>query len=118
MYASMIAQKPKYDILDYLRVGAKVKADFACVCTGDSMMNARILDGDIVYVVAQDDVEDGEIAVVEYDGTAIIRRVYKRPDGMVLHPENYKYPDIVVDNAEKQKYRILGKAIVVSSVMR
>lgn len=38
---------------------AHIEADFAVICKDDSMINARIFDGDIVYIRQQDTVEDG-----------------------------------------------------------
>ena len=44
-----------------------VNCDFTLKCKGDSMVGARINDGDIVYVRQQDEVENGEIAAVLVD---------------------------------------------------
>ena len=41
-----------------------IDADFSLRCKGDSMINARIFDGDIVYIKEQPMVENGEIAAV------------------------------------------------------
>ena len=51
----------------YIMVGTDMKADFCLKCQGDSMINARIYDGDIVFVRKQDIVNNGEIAVVIID---------------------------------------------------
>ncbi|WP_243299104.1 LexA family protein [Bacillus litorisediminis] len=59
---------------------------------GDSMINARIHDGDLVLIREQPEVEDGEIAAVLIDGDAVLKRVYKQENGINLVSENPAYP--------------------------
>lgn len=59
----------------YIISGTDVKADFCLKCKGDSMINARIYDGDIVFVKKQDIVNNGEIAVVIIDDEATLKKV-------------------------------------------
>lgn len=65
-----------------------VHADFALRCKGDSMINARIFDGDIVYIRQQPTVDTGEIAAVLIDDEATLKRVRLFDDHIVLEPEN------------------------------
>ncbi|NMH72821.1 repressor LexA [Bacillus sp. RO2] len=74
---------------------------------GDSMVNARILDGDLLLIRKQHEVENGEIAAVNIDGDAVLKRVYKEGDSIILQSENPKFPPIIV-NSNKQ-IQILGK---------
>lgn len=74
-----------------------VHADFCLRCKGDSMINARIFDGDIVYIRQQDDVENGEIAAVVIDGEATLKRVYKYPNRLELRAENPTFPVINIE---------------------
>lgn len=82
----------------YIMVGTDMKADFCLKCQGDSMINARIYDGDIVFVRKQDIVNNGEIAVVIIDDEATLKRFYyyKEQNLVILKPENPKYEDIVL----------------------
>ena len=48
----------------YVSAGTAINADFCLKARGDSMINARIMDGDIVFIRSQSQVENGEIAVV------------------------------------------------------
>ena len=48
----------------YVEAGANISADFCLRAKGDSMIGARIYDGDIVFIQQQDMVDDGEIAAV------------------------------------------------------
>lgn len=75
---------------------------------GDSMINARIREGDLLLIRRQDDVESGEIAAVLIDEEAVLKRVYKNEQGnVILQSENPKYPPIVL-NGDKN-IKILGK---------
>ena len=64
------------------------KADFCMKMSGDSMIGARIYDGDIVFVKRQDDVEDGDLAAVLINDEAMLKRVFKLGDRMQLRSEN------------------------------
>lgn len=95
-----------------------LNADFALRCKGDSMINARIFDGDIVYIREQPDVEDGEIAAVLISEEATLKRVYKYPSKVVLRPENPLYDDMIYSKEEMNEVRILGKAVAFLSTVR
>lgn len=88
-----------------------IHADFALRCKGDSMINARIYDGDIVYIRSQPEVEHGEIAAVEIDGEGTLKRVYIFPDQVVLQAENPRYEPRVYKGEQLADLRILGKAV-------
>lgn len=88
-----------------------IKCDFTLICKGDSMINARINDGDIVYIKQQSQVDNGEIAAVLIDNEATLKRVYIYEDKVVLQPENTKYPPFVYTKEEMNDIRILGKAV-------
>lgn len=92
--------------------------DFALKCKGDSMINARIFDGDIVYIRQQSDVDDGDIAAVLIADEATLKRVYKYPNKLVLRPENPLYDDMVYQGSELDQIRIIGKAIAFLSAVR
>lgn len=95
-----------------------LNADFALRCKGDSMINARIFDGDIVYIREQPDVEDGEIAAVLIGEEATLKRVYKYPSKVVFRPENPLYDDMIYSKEEMNEVRILGKAVAFLSAVR
>lgn len=99
---------------------AEIQADFCLYARGDSMTGARIMDGDIVFIRAQDMVDNGEIAAVVIGDEATLKRVYYYPDKhkLVLNAENPKYEPIVYINEELNDIRILGKAVAFQSVVR
>lgn len=96
-----------------------VDADFTLQCHGDSMINARIFDGDIVCIRQQEKVENGEIAAVLVDGEeATLKRVRIYPDHIVLEPENPKYRPMPFWEDDMNRVRILGKATYFISHVR
>lgn len=99
------------NIEDYDFVEDYIHCDFTLKCQGDSMINARINDGDIVYIKIQSDVDNGNIAAVLIGESATLKRVYKYSDKLVLQSENPLYEPFVYTGAELSKIRILGKAV-------
>jgi len=94
-----------------------VSADFCLFAKGDSMINARIYDGDLVFVKKQSMVQNGEIAVVLIEDSATLKRVYYYPEQnkLILNPENPKYEPLVYVDDELEQVQILGKAVGFSS---
>ena len=106
------------NIEDMVNVPAFVQADFVLRCSGDSMINAHIRDGDLVCIRIQPDVDDGQIAAVLIGENATLKRVYHRPDGVMLMAENPAYPPMVYIGEECEDIRIMGKAITCISKVR
>ena len=87
-------------------------ADFCLRIHGDSMINARINDGDIVFIKQQATVENGEIAAVLINDSATLKRVYFLDNSSIqLRPENPKYKPMIFSKDNCDDFRILGKAI-------
>lgn len=101
----------------YVMVGTEVKADFALICRGDSMIDARIQDGDIVFIRKQDIVNNGEIAAVIIDDEATLKRFYYYRDKnlIILKPANALYEDIILTGEQLDHVRVLGKAVAFQS---
>lgn len=108
------------NIEDYINMPAKLDVTFALRCKGDSMINARILDGDIAFIREQPEVENGEIAAVLIDNEATLKRVYYYPEKsmLILKPENTAYQDFIYINEELNNIKILGKAIAFLSSVK
>lgn len=109
------------NVAEYVDMDTDIHADFALRCNGDSMINARIFDGDIVYIRQQPEVENGEIAAVligTMDTEATLKRVYRTEDSLRLCAENPSYKDIVFFKEEINSVRILGKAVAFLSAVR
>lgn len=118
MTQSELAEKRE----SYIMAGTNIKADFCLRASGDSMINARILDGDIVFIRKQDMVENGEIAAVitNDNSEATLKRVFYYPEKslLILKPENPAYEDFIFQNEELNEVHILGKAIAFQSDVR
>jgi repressor LexA len=97
------------------RIGTEVipvdeDVDFCLRVKGDSMIGARIYNGDTVFIHKQDEVENGEIAAIQIDGEeATLKRFYKDNSHVILHSENPTIPDMVFTAKDKKILRILGK---------
>lgn len=77
--------------------------------TGDSMINARIHDGDLLLIQKQNDVDDGEIAAVLIDGVISMKKVFKNKEGIVLYSENPLYGPIYKTKESTESIEIIGK---------
>lgn len=96
-----------------------IKADVVFRCVGDSMINARIFNGDAVFVRLQPEVENGQIAVVRVGDEYTLKRVYVRDDYIELRAENPLFPAIVLRGAELDPYNfeIVGLAVAFLSAI-
>ena len=105
---------------EYAEIGGDIKADFCLICKGDSMIGARILDGDIVFIKSQSIVNNGEIGAVIIDGEATLKRVYYYPEKnkLVLQSENPAYEPFVYVGDELNNINIIGKAIAFQSKIK
>lgn len=99
------------NIEGYFMVDEAVDVQFGLRVRGDSMIGARILDGDIVFVHTQPTVDNGEIAVVMVDNEATLKRFYRLEGSALLRSENPAYKDIVINRKDKRDVRVIGKAI-------
>lgn len=122
MLGEIACGKPKYtneDRESYIMAGTNIKADFCLKASGDSMVNARILDGDIVFIRQQDMVDNGEIAavVVNNDSEATLKRLFYYQDKglLILKAENPAYEDLIFQGEELNEVHILGKAVAFQS---
>ena len=73
---------------------------FALRVRGDSMINAAILDGDMVVVRPQQTADDGQIVVARIGDEATVKRLYRRDGEIWLMPENEAYSPIDGSEAE------------------
>ena len=92
-------------------------ADFLLRVKGDSMVNAGILDGDLVVVRRQDTARDGEIVVAlagddESADEATVKRFYREAGRVRLQPENDALEPIYAAHV-----KILGKVVGVLRVL-
>jgi repressor LexA len=103
------------NIEDYLTLPTGYAADqdhFALRVSGESMIGAGILDGDVVVVRRQDDAQDGDVVAALLAGPAedeaTIKRLHRRAGRVLLVPENPAMEPI-----EMPAGRILGRVVAV-----
>lgn len=97
----------------YISADADINADFCLRAKGDSMIDAGIAEGDIVFIHEQPIVNPGEIAAVIIDDEATLKRVYydRANNRLQLVAANPAYAPLVYTNEELNSIRILGKAV-------
>ena len=105
------------EILDYEEITPELAASgefFALKIRGHSM-EPRMMEGDVVIVRRQDDVESGDVAIVLVNGNeATVKRVKKQEDGITLIANNISvYEPHYYSNKEIEELpvRILGKVV-------
>lgn len=82
------------------------EGDFVLRVKGDSMMNASILDGDLVVVKQQQTAKNGEIVVARIDDEATVKRFFKEDGHIRLQPENDAFEPIISNDVH-----VLGKVV-------
>ena len=89
-----------------------VKGDgcFLLKVSGDSMIDAHILDGDLALIRPQPTAENGEIVVALIDGAATLKRYYHEGDHIRLQPENQNMKPILIQENEAETV-IAGKLL-------
>ena len=104
---------------NYVMADMDIYADFCLRAKGDSMVNARINDGDIVFIREMPMVDNGDIAAVVIEDEATLKRVYYYPDKnkLVLNPENPRFEPLVYMGEELDHIRILGRAVYFMSAL-
>lgn len=88
---------------------ASRKDVFALRVKGDSMINAGILDGDLVFAKHQTTAERGEIIVAQIDNEATVKYFQPKDDRIELHAANPKYSPIIVK--PEREFSIAGRVI-------
>lgn len=99
------------DVQGYIPVSENIRRGrelFALRIVGESMINAGILDNDIVVVHKTPVAENGQIVVAMIDDEATVKRFYKEEGHFRLQPENDSFEPIIVDECA-----VLGQVISV-----
>jgi len=96
--------------LDPSWVGGRGDDVFGLRVRGESMINAHIVEGDLVLVRRQDHAHPGDIVVALVDGEATVKRFAREGHAVLLRPEHPTMAPIVVREGEKD-LRILGKVV-------
>lgn len=108
------------NITDYIDLPAHIRADYALTCKGNSMIDAGIRDGDVVYIRQQPEVENGQIAavIVNDDNEATLKRFYRIGDTVTLNPANPDVAPKVFVGDDINNIRIVGLAVAYTHVLK
>ena len=99
----------------YMADPSIISADFTLYAEGDSMIDANIQDGDLVFIKQTPVVENGAICAVLIDDSATLKRFYKTENQIILQPENNNYQPIIITEEDMRDVRILGEMVGVYS---
>ncbi|KRT65829.1 MAG: SOS-response transcriptional repressor, LexA, repressor LexA [Candidatus Rokubacteria bacterium CSP1-6] len=91
-------------------LASKGEEVFALKVHGDSMINAHIVEGDLVLVRRQQSAELGDIVVALLDNEATVKRFARQGEAIVLKPEHPTMAPILVRQGQKD-FKILGKVV-------
>lgn len=102
----ILAVEEVEDYLPYSGGGYPTEDLFALRVSGTSMLNAGILDHDIVIVHKTPTANNGDIVVALVGDEATVKRIYFEQDHIRLQPENDAFEPIIVKEAI-----VLGKVV-------
>lgn len=97
----------------YYDVDNKYDVDFCITVRGDSMIDANINDGDIVFIKSMSEVPNGKIACVEIDNEKVcLKRFYKSGKTVSLASANSKYAPMFFTEDTCESIKVLGLAVL------
>lgn len=99
------------NITDYIDAPGHIRADFALLCRGDSMIGADIRSGDIVFIRQQPEVSNGQIAAVLVEDEATLKRFYHSGNTVTLLAENPDIAPLVYTGEELERLHVIGLAV-------
>lgn len=110
---------PQYTEQDYLGVvDSNVNADFALIAVGDSMIDAGIYEGDLVFVRRKAVVDNGNLAVVLIGDETAIKKIHKTESTLVLSPANASYEPLVFDQTSGEDIKVLGEVVAFTHYLK
>ncbi len=83
---------------------------FGIYVRGESMKDAQLSTGDLLFVDPKKDPRNGEIVVAAVEGEPTIKRYYKEDGSIVLRPENKKFKPIHVSKSD-ENFKVLGVVV-------
>lgn len=103
----------------YYDVENKYDVDFCITVRGDSMIDANINDGDIVFIKSMPEVPNGKIACVEIDNEKVcLKRFYKSGKTVSLASANSKYAPMFFTEDNCENIKVLGLAVLRQSEIK
>lgn len=104
------------EIIDYEEITQDMASggEYFGLCVNGDSMEPKFSNGDVVIVRKQSDADTGDIAIVLVNGSdATVKKIKKRPDGIMLVPTNPTYEVMFYNNQdiERLPVRIIGKVV-------
>ena len=96
-----------FEVQRYITASENV---FGVYVRGDSMKDAQLSTGDLLFVDPRKNPQNGEIVVATVEGEPTIKRFYKERNTVILRPENKKYKSIVV-GMNDENFRVMGVVV-------
>lgn len=90
--------------------GDNAGADASLRVEGDSMA-PHYLNGDIVFIRLQPDVDDGDIAAIQIDDNVTLKHIYHIRGGVQLVSDNPAYPPMIFTAENSNSARVIGRAV-------
>lgn len=91
-----------------LAIKGKPGERYAVLRISGDCMSPRIEEGDEILIRQTNEVPDGTIAIVEFDGECTLKRVYRKKDGVQLKADNPEYAPRIIPSS---KVRVLAEVI-------
>lgn len=77
--------------------------------SGDSMINAGIYDGDLIFADTKAEISNGDIIIASVNDALFVKRIINDNNSLILASENPKYPPVKI--AEDMKFSVIGKVV-------
>jgi repressor LexA len=103
------------NIDDHLRIDPAMvqgrRDVFGLRVAGDSMIEAGILDGDLVFVHERPTADNGQIVIAMIDEEVTVKRYFRELSGIRLQPENRSMKPIFIDRDDPDGCTIVGEVV-------
>lgn len=89
----------------------KAEGVFGLVVKGDSMIEAGIFDGDVIFIKPQTTAQNGQIVAAMVDNEATVKRFYHEGNRIRLQPENSSMDPIYIHAYEAREAGVIGVVV-------
>jgi repressor LexA len=96
---------------EYLGNENNNKVGYAFKVKDNSMIGAKIQEGDIVFIKKQDSVNNGDIVLLFIGNEITLKRIFYEKDKIILTSENSKYNPLIFEKNQSTNFIIIGKVI-------
>lgn len=98
------------------KLPADIGPDYAFIMDDNSMVNAGICKGDVVYINACDHVGNGQIAAVKVGENVRLRKYWRDDEYSVLAPANMAYATAILTETECNSVQLIGRVVACTRI--